>query len=29
MRGEKVEMLNTITSKLRDYIGDVETSEAC
>ena len=27
MRGEKVEMLNTITSKLRDYIGDVETSE--
>ena len=27
MRGEKVEMLNNITSKLRDYIGDVETSE--
>jgi len=27
MRGEKVEMLNSITSKLRDYIGDVETSE--
>ena len=27
MRGEKVEMLNSITSKLRDYIGDVETAE--
>jgi hypothetical protein len=27
MRGEKVEMLNSITSRLRDYIGDVETSE--
>jgi len=27
MRGEKVEMLNNITSKLHDYIGDVETSE--
>ena len=27
MRGEKVEMLNNITAKLRDYIGDVETSE--
>ena len=27
MRGEKVEMLNNITSKLRDYIGDVETAE--
>ena len=27
MRGEKVEMVNNITSKLRDYIGDVETSE--
>ncbi len=27
MRGEKVEMLNNITTKLRDYIGDVETSE--
>ena len=26
MRGDKIEMLNTITSKLRDYIGDVETS---
>jgi len=27
MRGEKVEMLNSITSKLRDYIGDVQASE--
>jgi len=26
MRGDKIEMLNSITSKLRDYIGDVETS---
>ena len=26
MRGDKIEMLNTITSKLRDYIGDVEAS---
>ena len=26
MRGDKIEMLNIITSKLRDYIGDVETS---
>jgi len=26
MRGDKIEMLNTIASKLRDYIGDVETS---
>ena len=26
MRGDKIEILNTITSKLRDYIGDVETS---
>ena len=26
MRGDKVEMLNSIASKLRDYIGDVETS---
>ena len=25
-RGDKIEMLNTIASKLRDYIGDVETS---
>ena len=25
MRGDKIEMLNTIASKLRDYIGDVET----
>ncbi len=26
MRGDKIEMLNSISSKLRDYIGDVETS---
>ena len=26
MRGDKIDMLNTIASKLRDYIGDVETS---
>ena len=26
MRGDKIEMLNTIATKLRDYIGDVETS---
>ena len=26
MRGDKIEMLNTIAAKLRDYIGDVETS---
>jgi len=26
MRGDKLEMLNSIASKLRDYIGDVETS---
>ncbi len=26
MRGDKIEMLDTIASKLRDYIGDVETS---
>ena len=26
MRGDKIEMLNSIASKLRDYIGDVETS---
>ena len=26
MRGDKIEILNTIASKLRDYIGDVETS---
>ena len=26
MRGDKLEMLNSISSKLRDYIGDVETS---
>ena len=26
MRGDKIEMLNTLASKLRDYIGDVETS---
>ena len=26
MRGDKIEMLNTIVSKLRDYIGDVETA---
>jgi len=26
MRGDKIEMLNIITAKLRDYIGDVETS---
>ena len=26
MRGDKIEMLNTIASKLRDYIGYVETS---
>ena len=26
MRGDKIEILNSISSKLRDYIGDVETS---
>ena len=26
MRGDKIEILNTIASKLHDYIGDVETS---
>ena len=26
IRGDKIEMLNTIAYKLRDYIGDVETS---
>ena len=26
MRGDKIEILNTIASKLRDYIGDVETA---
>jgi hypothetical protein len=26
MRGDKIEILDTIASKLRDYIGDVETS---
>ena len=26
MRGDRIEILNTIASKLRDYIGDVETS---
>jgi len=26
MRGDKIEMLNNIASKLRDYIGDIETS---
>jgi len=26
MRGDKIEMLNIIASKLRDYIGDIETS---
>ena len=26
MRADKIEMLNTIVSKLRDYIGDVETA---
>jgi len=26
IRGDKIEMLNTIASKLRDYIGDIETS---
>ena len=26
MRGDKIEMLNSIASKLRDYISDVETS---
>jgi len=24
MRGDKIEMLHNLTSKLRDYIGDVE-----
>lgn len=28
MRGDKIEMLQTLTSKLKDYIGDVETYEA-
>ena len=26
MRGDRIEILNTIASKLRDYIGDIETS---
>jgi len=26
MRGDKIEILNTIASKLHDYIGDIETS---
>ena len=26
MRGDKIEILNTISSKLHDYIGDIETS---
>lgn len=28
MRGDKIEMLQNLTSKLRDYIGDVEAYEA-
>ena len=28
MRGEKIEMLQNLTSRLRDYIGDVEAYEA-
>jgi len=27
MRGDKMEMLQTLTTKLRDYIGDVESYE--
>ena len=27
MRSDKIEMLNNLSSKLRDYIGDVETAE--
>jgi hypothetical protein len=27
MRGDKIEILNTLASKLRDYMGDVVTSE--
>ena len=27
MRGDRIEMLNNLTTKLRDYIGDVETSQ--
>ena len=27
MRGDKIEMLQNLTSKLRDYIGDVEAYE--
>ncbi len=27
MRADKIEMLNNLSSKLRDYIGDVETAE--
>ena len=27
MRSDKIEMLQTLTSKLRDYIGDVEAFE--
>ena len=26
IRGDRIEILNTIASKLRDYIGDIETS---
>ena len=28
IRGEKIEILDLLTSKLRDYIGDVETSQS-
>jgi len=27
IRADKIEMLNNLSSKLRDYIGDVETAE--
>ena len=27
MRGDKIEMLENLTSRLRDYIGDVEAYE--
>jgi hypothetical protein len=27
MRGDKIEMLQNLTSRLRDYIGDVESYE--
>ena len=27
MRGDRIEMLNNLTTKLRDYIGDVETAQ--